>query len=194
MDEPWQPKHVFLFSGHMIDTPDRRAARFPASIEHDVAEAISTTLDELGMSAADLSICGGACGGDILFAEAAVQRECQVHLHLQFEEKAFLEASVAFAGESWVRRFLALKQNSLVRLRVLPEAPGLLQKGMNPYIRNNLWQLDAALAHGSEKVRFLALWNGEEGSAQGGTAHMLESARNYGVKIGFIDIRKLVAL
>ncbi|MGC4096375.1 MAG: hypothetical protein QM706_04605 [Nitrospira sp.] len=35
LEDKWQPKHVFLFSGHMIDAPSRPTPRFPASKERN---------------------------------------------------------------------------------------------------------------------------------------------------------------
>ena len=49
LEAPWQARRVFLFSGHMIDTPDRAEPRFPASQEKTAAAAIAAKLDELGM-------------------------------------------------------------------------------------------------------------------------------------------------
>jgi hypothetical protein len=40
-DEEWEPRLVFLFSGHMIDAPDRVEPRFPADNEHIAAKAIA---------------------------------------------------------------------------------------------------------------------------------------------------------
>ena len=44
---------------------------------------------------------------------------------------------------------------------------------MDPYGRNNLWMLYSALAHGPEKLHFLALWDGKRGDGPGGTEHMM---------------------
>ena len=65
------PKNVLLFSGHMIDAPDRQTPRFPADKEPVAAGAIADTLAKLGAGPGDLAICGGACGGDLIFAELA---------------------------------------------------------------------------------------------------------------------------
>jgi len=62
------PRRVFLFSGHMIDAPNRSTPRFPADKEPIAAAAIVAELDRLGAGPDDLGICGGACGGDLLFA------------------------------------------------------------------------------------------------------------------------------
>jgi len=67
---PIEPRYVLLFSGHMIDAPGRKEARFPPEKEREAAEAIAIKLDELKTGEKDLALCGGACGGDLLFAEA----------------------------------------------------------------------------------------------------------------------------
>ena len=61
---------VFLFSGHMIDALDRKVPRFPPAKEAVAARAIAQVLDGQGACANDLGITEGACGGDLLFAEA----------------------------------------------------------------------------------------------------------------------------
>ena len=74
---PTQPKSVFLFSGHMVDSPDRTEKRFPNDKKYidSAANAIAAKLDELGVSKYDSALCGGACGGDLLFAESCLERD-----------------------------------------------------------------------------------------------------------------------
>ena len=72
------PRKVALFSGHMIDAPDRPKPRFPADKEPIAARAIAAALADLDIGPQDLSICGGACGGDLLFAEAALARSASL--------------------------------------------------------------------------------------------------------------------
>ena len=76
----WQPRQVILFSGHMIDAPDRTPPRFPPDKEAIAAQKIAETLDELGADSQDLGVTQGACGGDILFAEACRQRGVKLQL------------------------------------------------------------------------------------------------------------------
>lgn len=198
--DAWQPRQVALFSGHMIDAPDRSEPRFPAECEPVAAKAIAARLDDLGMGGLgskgdqDLAICGGACGGDLLFAEAALQRGCRLHLYLQYNEADFLQASVAFAGESWVDRYYAVKGHAATRIRVQSDELGPLPKDINPYVRNNLWQLYSALAYGVDKVRFIALWNGEGGSGAGGTQNMVETVTRYAGRVSILDTRQLFGL
>lgn len=104
-----------------------------------------------------------------------------------------MQASVAFAGETWVDRYYAVKEHALTRIRLQPDELGPLPKGGNPYVRNNLWQLYTALAHG-DKVRFVGLWNGEGGSGPGGTENMVETVRRYAGRVSIIDTRQLFGL
>lgn len=194
LEEPKQARRLFLFSGHMIDAAERAVPRFPADREPIAATAIDAKLDELGCGEQDLAICGGACGGDLLFAEAALRRGCRVHLHLQFDEASFLQASVAFAGESWVDRYYAVKENALTRILIQPDELGPLPKGINPYVRNNLWQLYTALANGVDRVRCIALWNGEGGAGPGGTENMVDSVRRHSGHVSILNTRKLFGL
>lgn len=191
LEAPWQPRKIFLFSGHMIDAPGRAEPRFPADREAIADKAIDDKLAELDMGADDLAICGGACGGDTLFAEAALRRGCRVRVFEQYPEADFLQASVAFAGEPWVDRYYAIKENPLTQIRIQPDELGPLPKGINPYERNNLWQLYTALAFGPDKVRFLALWNGQGGSGPGGTQHMVETVRRHAGRVSILDTPQL---
>lgn len=69
----------------------------------------------------------------------------------------------------------------------LGEAP----KGVNPYGRNNLWQLYSALAMGSDKVHFISLWNTQEGDGPGGTKHMIEEVSKYFGQVHILDTNLL---
>ena len=91
-DDP--PKNVVLFSGHMIDAPDRKAPRFPPSREPIAAAAIAATLEDIGAGRGDLGMCGGACGGDLLFAEACLAKGMRLEIYLPLDEPEFLAKSV----------------------------------------------------------------------------------------------------
>src|SRR5690349_20577670 len=108
-NSPEAPRKVTLFSGHMIDTPNRDKPRFPPDKEPIAARAIAEALTNLGVGPADLAICGGACGGDLLFAEAALARGARLELYIPFEEPTFLETSVDFADRDWRARYFAAK-------------------------------------------------------------------------------------
>jgi hypothetical protein len=103
--ESTAPRRVFLFSGHMIDAVDRSSPRFPAAKEPLAAAAIGKLLDEIGADATDAAISSGACGGDLLFAEACLQRGLRVEIYLPLVDEEFVQESVNFAGEHWRQKF-----------------------------------------------------------------------------------------
>lgn len=188
----WRPEKVFLFSGHMLDAPGREAERFPKAMKDPAASAITQTLEKLGAGPDSLGICEGACGGDLLFAEAALARGMRLELRLPFEEPEFLRKSVAFAGEEWMERYYRVKSAPLTRVLAMPQELGPAPPASDPYERANLWQLYAALAEGPERVRFIALWNGEESGKRGGTGHMIESVRKRSGRVYVIDANALL--
>src|SRR5919108_3249799 len=96
-----QPRRVLLFSGHMIDAPDRATPRFPPQAVPIARQAIEHTLDGIGANQHDLAISSGACGGDLIFAQAALARGVPLQMYLPFAKVDFLPESVGFAGDTW---------------------------------------------------------------------------------------------
>lgn len=99
------PPTVLAFAGHMIDAPDRKIPRFPASIEGKVKDFIKAAIRTLQAS---IGYCSLACGADILFAEAMLEEGGEVHILMPFNKHDFVHTSLGFAGEQWVNRFEAL--------------------------------------------------------------------------------------
>ena len=193
-----QPHHIFLFTGHMIDKKGRRDPRFPPDKEPLAAEAIARAIRQLDAGSGDLAICGGACGGDLLFAEACLKQGLYVEFFLPFRETDFIPRSVSFekdlpdqAADSWLSRFHSTKNHPLTRMRITPDDLGPPPAERDPYARNNLRQLYAALSYGPEAVRVIALWNGEAGDGPGGTADMIQQAKARGAKTLIIDTKTL---
>ena len=107
----------------------------------------------------------------------ALSHSARLELYIPFDESAFLEKSVDFAGNSWRNRFFAVKARAA--LHVLPIELGPPPANEDPYERNNRWMLEAASRFGAERLDFLCLWSGEGGvphdgrSAQHGRAYDL---------------------
>jgi len=182
---------VLLFSGHMIDAPSRKTPRFPAGKASVVADALARLLDSTNLAAGpgDLAICGGACGGDLLFAEACLARRASLELYIPFDENTFLANSVDFAGDDWRDRYFAAKDNG--SLHIAPDELGPLPSGVDPYERNNLWMLERAARFGAAKMIFICLWNGEGGDGPGGTKHLMDAARQNSAPVHWLDTRQL---
>ena len=183
------PRRVALFSGHMIDAPGRVKPRFPPDKEPIAARAIAKALADLEVGPADLAICGGACGGDLLFAEAALARGAHLELYIPLDEPTFLEKSVDFADRDWRARYFATKAPAV--LHVAPSELGPIREEEDAYTRNNRWMLDSALRFGADTVDFICLWNGEGGDGPGGTRHMMDAVRSRGGRTRWLDTTQL---
>jgi tetratricopeptide (TPR) repeat protein len=186
-----EPPHVFLFSGHMVDHPARQNPRFPPDMVEEAGQKIRESLDKLEAGAHDLAItAGAACGGDILFIEACLERDMRVEIYLPFNEAAFIEESVSFAGDDWVARFHSIRRYPNVTVHLQPDRLGPVPKGDNSYERNNRWALYSALTYGIERVRLIVLWNGQGGDGPGGTGHMVQEVRRLGGIAEHLDTSK----
>jgi tetratricopeptide (TPR) repeat protein len=180
-----EPAHVVVFSGHMIDDPKvhgegkEKPSRFPPAKIAAAAARIRAALDEVRAGASDLGLCGGASGGDLLFAEACLERGMRVELRLARAENEFLAESVAFADPDhrWERSFATVKENPLTTVLVMPEELGPAPKDVSVHDRCNRWILYTALSQGLLRASFITLWDGEPGDGPGGTQNMVELVR-----------------
>ena len=190
---PFSPRNVYLFSGHMVDAPDRPKPRFPADQVPIATAAIGKALDQLSAGEGDLALTQGASGGDLIFAEACVERGVRTQLLLPLEEPEFIERSIlpSADGESWRQRYFALKARLKDPARTMPRELGPLPKDANAFERCNLWLLHSALAYGIDKVRFVSLWDGGGADAPGGTAHMYNEVKRRTGQVTWLDTRKL---
>ena len=191
-------RRVLLFTGHMIDAPDRAEPRFPPNkvdvARQKITEAITSEQQISGGIA--YGVAGCASGGDIIFHKACEAMGIATRIFLAMPRELYIRASVAPAGPDWVEEF-----NRLVRLRptrVLGESelPTWLQEkpDYNIWQRNNLWNLHNALAAvGGENVTLIALWNGASGDGAGGTADMVQKAQERGAKTIILDTKKIFA-
>ena len=196
-----QPRLILLFTGHMIDKKGRTEPRFPASKGPIASEAIARVIETLGADSEDLAICGGACGGDLLFAKACHTRGLRLELYLPQPEAAFLADSVGFekalpehAQDTWIARYFEVKRHRLTQTRFTPDDVGPAPQGVDSYARNNLRQLYTAFSYGPEKVHVLALWNGKGGDGPGGTADMIQKAMALGAKTHIINTNEVFGI
>lgn len=183
----------------MIDKPGRSTPRFPPECEPRVARAIDEQLAALGAGSDDLAITQGACGADLLFAEALLARGAALHLHLPLVEEEFIARSVGFEKapsaipDRWSERFRAIARKPSVRTSVMPTGFGA-EDTETIFERCNRWMLERALSYGASNVRFICVWNGEGGDGRGGTDHLREAVRQHGGSECWIDIRPLCGM
>ena len=88
----------------MIDAPGRAVPRFPPALGPAVHAALHDYLARLHQPIVYTS---AACGADLLFIEAALERGAEVNVVLPFDRDDFLRTSVAVGGDEWIARFEA---------------------------------------------------------------------------------------
>ena len=130
---------VVAFAGHMIDAPDRRAARFPAALIPSVAAAIR---ERVARWHAPVVFGSAACGADLLVIEAALDAGAEVNVVMPFDRDDFVRTSVAPGGGDWVARF----ERAMARAHRVVDATDGRHLGD-----------DALFAHAARLVQGLAL-------------------------------------
>lgn len=179
---------ALVASGHMIDAADRPKPRFPADREAAAAawyrQQVSEATAQRGVVAGFSSCANGA---DILFLEACREFGIDTTIVLPFVPKRFIETSVAAAGAGWERRFHDLWDHTPKSRREVMGLPVV----SSSYTTCNARILELARRAGA--IRVLALWNGEEGDGEGGTAHLVAHAKDLGAEVRSADPLKLPA-
>jgi hypothetical protein len=184
---------VLLASGHMTDAPDRvgkgGGERFPERKVNAVRDAVAKQLDEWGVGAGDLAVCGGARGADIIFAELCADRGAEVWMFLPLPEDEFVEESVRSPGTDWERRFRELRGRESVKTFRHCDSPELPPGEDSVFARNNLRMIDAARAEvrGPENLYALLVWDEQPtGDGPGGTSDFAARVKRLGGHLGDI--------
>ncbi len=94
--------NIAVFSGHMVDQPDREDKRFPAEIENKVKAALKSKVELLDI---DIGFTSSASGSDILFIEVLKEKDAEIKAYIPFRKEDFISTSVSFAGHGWIKRF-----------------------------------------------------------------------------------------
>ena len=196
------PRQAILFTGHMVDAPDRAKPRFPARFEGQARQAILETVRQLldTTPGPALGIAGGANGGDILFHEVCQELGIPTRVLLTLPEGAFIAESVAHGSPEWVKRFNGLMarldgKNEVQVLGSTKELPGWMRNpaGYDVWQRTNVWLLEEAFASKARNLSLVALWDGKGADGAGGTKDLVELARKHGVSVEILDTTVLFA-
>jgi len=181
-------ERVYLFTGHKIDREDYPERRFLPEMEKEARKRIDAALEKFEAGSDDLAVtAGAACGGDIVFIEACLERNMTVEVHLPFSEPQYIKNNVSFAGNAWVERFYNLRNHPNVNINFQLDHVGNPKVGDDPYKRNNRWALYSSLIQGVDRVRLIALWDGKvAGTDRDGVlvSHLVEEMRLVG---GFVE-------
>lgn len=189
-EESFQIPKILVFTGHMIDHPNRTNPRFPSHLVPEVQRAIEKRLDKLG---SNIGYASAACGGDILFLEALLKRRGEIHIVLPFDRVSFIKESIDFLPNgNWVGRFDELTRRA-AEVVVASEGrfggAGISFEYANHLlnglacIRADQLETDAVL---------VALWDGKSGDGPGGTASMIESWRALGRQAEVINLSEIL--
>ena len=193
-----------LFTGHMLDAPDRppAVARFPRTL---AAETMARTMIETALrkelvddGGPSLGIAGGACGSDILFHEVCLSLGVATELFLALPTQAFEAESVNRGGPVWIERFRRIVDR--VPVRVLMRSKQLpawlaFKRDYDIWRRCNLWMMFNALATQATHHTLLALYDREQKEdGPGGAGHLVHEAAQRGFKMVELDARKLTTV
>jgi class 3 adenylate cyclase len=175
---------VVVFAGRMVDQPGRQVPRFQSDLEPTIYAAIQERLHKID---AGFGYSSAACGSDILFCEALLERDGELHIVLPYEKKHFIEASVDRAP-GWKTRFERVLENAadvVVASGHRIEGDGILYDYANRILyglaRGRAEQLETEFAP-------LAVWEGEADDGPGGTASAIELWRSAGAEIEVIGL------
>lgn len=180
---------VATFTGHMLDQPDRLFPRFPAEAETKVASLIEHSINSHGV---EFAYCSAACGADIIFIEAMLNRGAEVHVTLPFAKHEFIQTSVAFAGEQWVRRFEAVL-DSVATVDYSTKEAYYGDNVLFDYCTSVIF--GKCLLHANqlqaEPLLIAAISVDETASLRGGSLDNLQRWRNLGHQVDLINLANL---
>jgi hypothetical protein len=164
-----------VFTGHMVDLPDRSQPRFPPELEDAVRRELERRIahhTEGRDKSSVKAFASLARGGDILFHEICRKLGFETAIVLPFGPDLFLKTSVEGAeGGDWKNRFQKLWDETPPSRRhdlSLPHSDAA-------YAICNERILDLAQQAGA--VQLIALLDESAGSATGGTADFLKHAK-----------------
>jgi hypothetical protein len=181
---------VAVFAGHMIDRPERVTPRFPPRLELAVQAAINQRIEQRGIG---VGYASAACGSDILFLEAILERGGEAHVILPYDKEQFLRDSVRIIpGARWSKRYRRVLERAT---EVLVATERRLGGGSVSYEYANL------MLHGLAGIRAaqletdlvpLAVWDGQPGDGPGGTGSIVARWQRLGYEVELIDLGELL--
>lgn len=164
------PPAVVFFSGHIFKTDPVR--------EGAIAAEIDRRLDELSVGFGYGAL---AAGADILIAERLLARGSTLNLVFPFREDDFIASSVAPAGEQWLKRYHAVREQaagiSFATLAQYVHDPA--QFGYGSTVAMGMARL-RAMHLGTHAIQ-LVIWDGKmHDDAPAGTGHDVREWRSSG--------------
>ncbi len=187
---------IFLFAGQNPANDGNPLHSISPTIEDITRGEILKTLKGCGASEGDLAITAGAAyGSDIIFIETCLDLGLKVEVYIPLAEAPYIREKVSPAGDEWVERFYRMRSHPLLEIRYQAENLGHPKAGDNLFERNNLWALYSSLVYGIDRVRLIALWDGNTNPVDGRgdklVYHMVDLMRDIGGVVEQINTAKL---
>lgn len=186
LTKKWLPlPAVAVFTGHLIDSPDRQQSRFPVEYEPYVRDAIERWID---VNDVKIGISSAASGSDIIFQEVLHERGGECHVVLPFSEDLFVKTSVIAGEESrWVERFGNVISNATAIVRTARD-----ETDQGPLAYQYANQIIAGTARIKAKdlgtdLLGLSVWDGLAG-AVGGTSDAVNHWRSIGIPMTRVQL------
>ena len=182
-----KPPSVAVIVGHMIDSPKRLGERFPEKIAELVKVRIAEWVEKEDI---DFGFASAACGTDLLFLEALIERGGKAYVTLPFNPSQFKESSVLISGTNrWEDSFDQILKSCSYEIATESQ----VNFGEIAFdFANNLIHGGAILfseRYGLELKR-LAIWDGQNNHEPAGTYAVLQQWRNISSNIDVIKIEK----
>ena len=178
---------VAVFAGHMVDAAGRDPARFPETLVPRVKREIRAWLD---LQDIEVGFASAACGSDLLFLEALLERGGEAHVILPYDEESYCRDSVAVSGKVCSDRFQhVLHGPNRAVVQQLSGRPLKFGEVAYDYASQILHGL--AIMHAeqlSTELRRLAVWDGKPGEGPGGTTDVVNHWSRLGHPIDVIPV------
>jgi hypothetical protein len=148
---------ILAVSGRRIDSEGADQPGFPAGNEGLVALRIRDTMLS---ASAQVVVCSGACGVDILALETAEQLGLGRRLVLPFSREKFRATSVADRGEDWGRRFDVILQQLPDEHIIELKQPQSNHQAYAAAISEILDQAEGLASAAGQRALAMVVWNG----------------------------------
>lgn len=196
--QPAQPLHLIVIAGHQVDAPDRSAPRFPATRESKAKDLLRDRLRAV-IKDGDITVglASASPGTDILGHELCTELSIEATVCLPMTADRYA-AEIFGSLDAWRSRFfdvMSRRKSHVMELSATAGLPRWLEgSGADPWERGNRWVLEIAQTWGASRVTLVALWDQKpEGEKKGGTAHIVDLARQTGtMRIEIVDANQLL--